>query len=95
MQNKSASNNRFGFKLALAAGLLASNLCVQSASASTLHAVIKGDPLWSTYKQRFVKSEGRIIDNANGIIQCVSFQAYQNRTKDFLSVANVVRLNTR
>ena len=66
MQNKSASKNRFGFKFAVAAGLLASNLCAQSANASTLHAVIKGDPLWSTYKQRFVKSEGRIIDNANG-----------------------------
>ena len=39
-----------------------------AASVQSLHGVIKGDALWKNYKTRFMKRDGRIIDNANGNI---------------------------
>lgn len=50
------------------AAVLGSTIAVSSSLAASMHGVIKGDPLWNTYKKRFVKSEGRIVDNANGSV---------------------------
>ncbi len=36
------------------------------AGGASLHGVIKEEQIWPIYKQRFLKSDGRIIDNANG-----------------------------
>ncbi|MEL6751958.1 MAG: glycosyl hydrolase family 8 [Pseudomonadota bacterium] len=35
------------------------------AMASSLHATLDGEPMWASYKERFVKPDGRVVDNAN------------------------------
>ena len=48
---------------ALGAAVLAASPAI---AAGSPHRVIEGSALWQTYKARFIKANGRVVDNANG-----------------------------